>query len=253
MKSESDRPPRGSVPPKGTIVHRGQRPAGMNTAGIHWSTRKDISSGFTYRYGEGEGELISVELTDPEQQVIPYGALHSSYYDEKRGYPTQGTLSSMQGFPHEEEIRLRPGAKFNINGREIEISNTKGHIVYPNLHEFAATREAGDKEFFHAVNELGHEQLSLLDSVHENDGPPIGYIPALDVREGEFEDQISSYTKDLLKYGHHPDYEDFPKTGIETRSMNLYTKPRKYLDHTVAPQSRLESFGEGSTVWSPLW
>lgn len=225
----------------------------MSTAGIHWSTRKDIAIPFTHRHGGDEGELLSVELTDPERQVIPYGALRSSYYDEKRGYPMQGTLSSMQGFPFEEEIRLRPGAKFHINGREIEIGNTKGHIVYPNLHEFAATPEAGDKEFFHAGDELGYEQMSLLESVHEHDSPPIGYIPALDLREGDFEDQISSYTEDLLKYGHHPEHEGFPKPGIETRSMDRYTRPRKYQDQPASSQSRLESFDEGSTVWSPLW
>lgn len=215
------------------MVYRGQRGTPGATAGIHWSTSRDVANSLLH----SEGEVLGVELTDPEKQAIPYGALYSSRYDEKKGAPVRDSMASMQGFPSEEEVRLRPGAKFNVNGRDVEIDNTRGHIVYPNIHRYAATPEAANREWFHAANELGHTQTAMLDSVHEGDGPAKGYVTSYDLREGGHRDASDEYTDDILKFGHHPEADWFP--SHEGRSMDQYVKPPKYRDR--APEAAASS------------
>jgi hypothetical protein len=224
------------------MVYRGQRGTPGSTAGIHWSTSRDVARSLTRSDAD---EVMAVELTDPEKQVIPYGALRSAYYDEKRGQPEEGNMAWMQGFPSEEEIRLRPGAQFNVNGREVTIDNTRGHIVYPNLHNYAATPEASLREWGHAVGELGHVQTSMLDSVHpgRGDTPAAGYIPSLDLHPGSYPDASDAYYGDLLKFGHHPDAPEW--ATHEGRSMDQYVKPAKHREQdTPAAQSRREAFGQ---------
>lgn len=241
---DSDRPAYGSVPPKGTMVYRGQRGTPGPTAGIHWSTSPDTASNFTGANGpDGPGEMMAVELTDPANQVIPYGALTAKYYDTIGNVRT-GDYAGMQGFPHEQEIRLRPGAKFNVNGREVEIDSTPGRITYPDIHEFATTSEAANREWFHAVNKLGHVQTAMFDSVHdrgpgnEPSGPAKGYVQALDTRPDPYSPEtMDKYVGDILKFGHHPEADWFPSHQGE--SMDQYVKPPQYRDR--APEAAASS------------
>ena len=226
------------------MVYRGQRGTPGSTAGIHWSTSRDVAKSLTHSDSD---EVMAVELTDPEKQVIPYGALHSSYYDEKRGKPERGSMSGMQGFPSEQEIRLRPGAQFNVNGRSVTIDNTKGHIAYPRLHEYATTPESSLREWGHAVGELGHTQTSMLDSVHPDRAestPAVGYVPSYGSRADDDDD---GYYSDVLAFGHHPDHPDW--ATHEGRSMDQYIKPAKHRQQAPeaapepGPQSRRQAFG----------
>lgn len=252
---DSERPAPGSVPEKGTMVFRGEHhplhSVPQPTVGIHWTTHPGVTASFDGRQ-EARNETFAVELTDPAKQVIPYGALRSAYYDTDKGKPESGNYSRMQGFAGEKEIRLRPGATFQANGREVTVDNTKGAIAYPNLHEYATTPEAATKEWFHATNELGHIQGAMFDSVHEGRRDPTtkGYVTNMDLLEGDFDTRMDNYVSDVTKFGHHPDAPEWPTH--EGRSMDQYVKPLKHqpkaepepepVHHRVANQMQFEGF-----------
>jgi len=229
---DADRPPRGSLPPAGTRVYRGEHDnTGGKTVGIHWSTDPAVARPFSKMGNSGEAH--EVEITDPAKQVIPYGVLRSAYYIKGENRVHSGSLSGMQGFPSEQEVRLRPGATFQSNGRNVTIDNSKGHIVYPNLHEYAATPEAANEEWFHATNQLGHVQTSMFDDVVDDGGNVKGHVKALGLYEGNIIHRADAQTTDVEAFGTKQITDDWSVPTHSAREGSQYIPPR----HAQAPHA----------------
>lgn len=212
--SDKERPRRGSIVPSGTVLYRGEKHHTNGTAGIHWTLSERVAKNFA----GSEGRVHSVEVTDPEKQVIPYGALENVNYHPDKGV-WHDPSGWDQGYPFEKEVRLRPGAKFTTReGQSIEISGThKEHLNYPDLHNYAVTPESSDKEYFHTISRLGHTQPALFDEiVLEKDadehvasgGQKVsGYIPSWETRSGGPLERAKGVHADVEKMAGSPDQE----------------------------------------------
>lgn len=212
--SDKERPKRGSIVPPGTVLYRGEKGQPKGSAGIHWSLSESVAKNFA----GSEGRVHSVEITDPVNQVIPYGALENVNYHPDRGV-WHDPSGWDQGYPFEKEVRLRPGAKFRtLEGLDIEISGThKEHLNYPGLHNYAVTPESSNKEYFHTISRLGHTQPALFDEiVLEKDadehvatgGAKVsGYIPSWETRSGDVFERARGIHADVGELAGSPDQE----------------------------------------------
>lgn len=197
-------------PTPGTRIYRAHSGTETESAGIHWTTNKDVVGSFPHRHHH-EGFI-----DDPKGQVIPHAALSRIQF--QGGEVKHPRDSRDMGFDWEAEVRLRPGTKVRMaGGGEMPIEHG-GSALYQGLarQSVPGTTEARR----HANTEAGlpHLQPALFDQVTNREtGQHLGWSPALTAHPGGLGEAIDASGAEHERLGEKHGIE--PYFGTATAEM----------------------------------
>jgi hypothetical protein len=183
-------------PKPGTKIYRayGGDEGTDATVGIHWSTSRHVAESFPH------STIHEAVIDDPKGQVVPWAALNSAQFGAGDDAPFRtNSPRNVMGYDWENEVRLRPGARIRMAGGEERVVEHRGFTNYSNLYQHAVpgtpqARQTQDEAF---AGPLVQESLFSDMTSSDTGDKVLGYVPKLEHREGEFEEQLDATMKDI--------------------------------------------------------